>query len=87
MKYLFLFLPLLSFGQIQKPTKTDTVVINLTAWQKQQFEIIEAEKKKLNERAEFLFEVIADANGVAKKDIDHAALKPGKIIIVRKKED
>lgn len=83
MKYIFILIPFLSFGQ----KKQDTVVIHLTAWQKRQFEIIEEEKRKLNEKAEFLFEVIADANGISKSEVDHASMKPGKIVIIRKKED
>jgi hypothetical protein len=93
MKTLFVFLFSLSvlsasaqFRDAKKKTSIDTVTVSLSAWQQEQIAFIESQKKALDEKMNFLLLSIFDFNHVRQSAVTSLELKPGQLVIIRKKD-
>lgn len=93
MKTLFVFLFTLcvlsaaaQFRDSKKKASTDTVYISLSAWQQEQIALIENQKKALDEKMNFLLLSIFDFNHIRQSAVTSLELKPGQLVIIRKKD-
>jgi hypothetical protein len=62
------------------------VTVFLSAWQQEQIALIESQKKALDEKMNFLLLSIFDFNQIRQSSVTSLELKPGQLMIIRKKD-